>query len=84
MTTEDKFNFNFAENAGLRDRSGHVDIDSKLVSFLYQLMRDHLNCADVEELVQDSMHEGETKYTNGYLARYAEDVANRLTNDYRS
>jgi len=61
----------------LRDRSGEVCIDSKLVSFLYDLMRDHLPPGVVETLVQNASNPDVT-YTNGWLASYAEDLAKRL------
>jgi hypothetical protein len=61
----------------LRERSGSVNIKSRLVSFLYDLMRDHLTAGQVEELVRDSL-DIEVAYTNGHLAQYAWDLANRL------
>lgn len=61
----------------LREASGHIERDSKLISFLYELMRDHLPPGVVEKLVQDSQV-SECLYTNGWLALYAEDLANRL------
>lgn len=66
------------ENDALRKRSGTVKINSKLVSFLYELMRDHLPTGTVEEIVRASEQESEVIYTNGWLAQYAEDLANRL------
>jgi hypothetical protein len=65
------------ETDTLRERSGHIEMDSKLVAFLYELMRDHLPPGVVERLVQDSQI-SECLYTNGWLAKYAEDLANRL------
>lgn len=65
------------ENEALRQRSGIVNINSKLVSFLYELMRDHLPTGVVEELVRRS-EDPDVYYTNGWLAKYAEDLANRL------
>lgn len=67
------------EIEAMRERSGKVMIENKLVSFLYTLMRDYLPVADVETLVQNS-HSEPTLYTNGWLARYAEDLANRIEN----
>ena len=61
----------------IRERSGSVRIDSCLVSFLYQLMRDHLPTADVEDMVKKSC-DSDVLYSNGWLALYANDVANRL------
>lgn len=57
--------------------AGEVKIDSKLISFLYELMRDHLTPGKVEDLVRNSQI-APVLLTNGYLANYAEDLANRL------
>lgn len=62
----------------LRDRSGNIAINSRLVSFLYQLMRDHVPPGIVEQVLNQSEDEPQVTYTNGWLAKYAEDVANRL------
>lgn len=48
-----------------------------LVSFLYELMRDHVPPGVVEHLVITSPA-GLTTYTNGHLARYAKELADRL------
>lgn len=63
--------------AEMRDRSGTIRIKSHLVSFLYQLMRDHVPTATVEEIMLDSS-DPDVIYTNGWLALYAEDIAKRL------
>lgn len=62
----------------LREASGSVDINSRLISFLYQLMRDHVPPGTVEAIALDCNYQ-EVKYTNGWLARYAEDIAKRLS-----
>jgi hypothetical protein len=64
-------------NSELRLRSGEININDRLTSFLYELMRDHLPLGVVEKLVCDSM-ESDVAYTNGWLAKYAEDLAKRL------
>ena len=69
--------FKSEETVALRERSATVPINSRLVSFLYELMRDHLPAGIVEELVQASK-ESDVTYTNGWLAKYAQDLANRL------
>lgn len=61
----------------LRERSGSVTVNSKLVSFLYELMRDHVPQGILEKLVIESQT-SEVKYTNGWLASYAADIAKRL------
>ncbi len=67
------------ENQHLRQRSGNVTSDSNLVEFLYLLMRDHATPGVVEELVRITRKGGsDTLFSNGWLARYAEDVAQRL------
>jgi len=66
------------QNHALRTRSGEVIIDCPLTSFLYTLMRDHLPAGEVERLVRDSISNQAVAFTNGWLARYAEDATNRL------
>jgi hypothetical protein len=65
----------------MRKRSGNIVSDRKLVSFIYLLLRDYLPAADVEKAAMDSCYEEDakdTQFTNGWLAKYAEDLANRL------
>jgi hypothetical protein len=64
-------------NGEMRNRSGNVNASSRLTSFLYDLMRDHVTPGVVEELVRDSADK-EVSYTNGWLAQYAFDLATRL------
>lgn len=68
----------------LRERSGFVTINSHLVSFLYELMRDHITPGTVESLVRSSESDQDIVYTNGWLAKYAEDLANRLEDKMNS
>jgi len=65
------------ETAALYKRSGSVQINSKLVSLLYSLLRDYVQPGDMEKLVRECS-DGDVLYTNGWLAKYAEDLANRL------
>lgn len=62
----------------MRQRSGSIKINNRLISFLYELMRDHLPPGVIEEIVQASEDDPDVLYTNGWLAKYAEDLANRL------
>lgn len=64
-------------NKKLKEESGNVVDDTKLVLFLYSLLRDHLPAGVVEELVRDSQGIP-VEYTNGYLANYANNLADRL------
>ncbi len=69
------------QQTSLRERSGEVTSPDKLVSFLYTLMRDHLPAGVVEKILVEDVERcaGKTiEYSNGYLASYAQDVANRL------
>jgi len=68
-----------AQDQALFERSGKVFAATPLVSFLYDLMRDHLPPGTVERLVREAESPGTTTYTNGWLAMYAKDVADRLT-----
>lgn len=79
------------QDQALFERSGRSVGRSPLVSFLYDLMRDHLPAGVVERLVRDAVVVGEktphghwaTTYTNGWLAEYAKDLAARLTEGMR-
>lgn len=64
----------------LRERSGSVDTDSDLVSFFYELLRDHLSAGTVESIAINSKGYGEGKWqlTNGWTAKYAKDLVKRL------
>ncbi len=66
------------ENERLRECSGGVDSKDPLVAFLYILMRDHLPAGTVEELIRQHCCSPMMLFTNGWLAKYAEDVASRL------
>lgn len=68
-------------NDELRKRSGCVDSDDPLVSLLYSLLRDHMHPGTLEALVRQI--EGGaaglyTRFTNGWLASYAKDLADRI------
>lgn len=68
----------------LRKKSGSVKDSRLLVAFLYVLMRDHLPAGVVEgvllKLSNDNVEDTQHEYTltNGYLAKYAKDIADRL------
>lgn len=55
----------------------------KLVAFIYQLLRDHLPIGVVEETVREQERHGSATFvfTNGYTAKYAQEVADRLLVD---
>ena len=67
-------------NADLKLASGNVHSESKLVSFLYELMRDKLNPGAVQSILASVLAEEEDRhYCNGFLAQYAIYIANKLT-----
>lgn len=80
----DKLKLSDKINSDLRIRSGSIVKNKKLISFLYELMRDHMPTGKVEKLVKnieigyELNDEADTLYSNGWLAQYAEDLANRL------
>ena len=61
-------------SSGMRRKS----TKDPLVSFLYELMRDHVTPGVVEKVMSQTVPFTEHRLTNGYLADYAEDVAKRL------
>lgn len=77
MTPEEKNDAIIA----MRERSGNIRIDNSLVEFIYILVRDHLPLGVIEDILSENVCGAPVLYTNGWLARYAQDVAIRLTND---
>lgn len=72
-----------AINRRLREDSGSVDYSSSdwLTSFLYELMRDSAPPGAIERLVRNielESKDGDNLYSNGWLARYAKNLADRL------
>ena len=73
-----------SQNTDLRARSGSVDSSDPLVDFLYHLIRDHLPAGAVESIIQTQVFPEERKddcvseFCNGYVANYAQDIAERL------
>ena len=62
----------------LRERSGRVN-GNRLESFIYELLRDHIPSGQMEVVTRNSESKVVYRMTNGWLARYAKDVARRLT-----
>ncbi len=62
----------------MRERSGEIISESKLVGFLYILMRDHVPPGNVESIIRDVKDLKEYSFSNGWLANYAIDIADRL------
>lgn len=71
-----------SENEAMRARTGEVTDHRRLVAFLYLVVRDHVVPGAVEELLNDIAGvSGPFEFTNGHLARYAQDIAARLVDD---
>ena len=68
------------ENDLLRARSGTVKSKNRLVTVLYELMRDHLPAGTLETIIRDldGPNCDEFIFTNGWLASYAQDLAERI------
>lgn len=70
-------------NRNLREASGGTKDTRGLVAFLYELLRDHLPASKVEMLVRNSPTKDQPwQMTNGWLGRYAQDLAERLEGEY--
>jgi len=75
----DKTNNKYKEE--MLNRTGNVSSEDPLVGFLYILMRDHILPGDLEKIMLEHVTPSygcEASYTNGFLARYAKDIAERL------
>ena len=73
-----------AKTLRLRESSGRIKDTDPLVLFLYLLARDHLPVGAIEKVmgeVEIASVLGETIYTNGWLAQWAQDASKRLTNE---
>ncbi len=68
----------------MRERSGHVTHPTRLVAFLYCLIRDYVPPGIIEEIMLNQnidKDRGDTLYSNGWLAQYAIDLEKRLKKD---
>ena len=70
-------------NSRVREASGHVRYPASdwLTSFLYEVMRDVAPVGSIETVVRNLEREscdGDNIYTNGWLAHYAHNLAERL------
>lgn len=77
--------FRKQNNDELHRRSGEVSTDDPLTSLFYSLLRDHVQPGVLENLVREiefAKHEDMiiAKLSNGWLARYADDLAQRIRN----
>jgi hypothetical protein len=73
-----------AVNKDMRAKSGTVTDSRPLVVFLYSLARDYLPLTDIEDAIDNSFPpephpEARVIFTNGWLARWAQYSAERLT-----
>lgn len=71
---------NKKKNAIMFEASGRVENDSRLVEFLYLLMRDGVAPIDTIENLVSEVEDTEcgALFTNGWLANYAKYLASRL------
>ena len=71
------------ETDRMRNASGNVQDSRMLVAFLYALARDEVPIGKLEGLIDDlrraSRRIDAVTYTNGWLAQWAKDAADRLT-----
>jgi len=65
------------DNKRLETDSGNFSSDDRLVSFLYELMRDVVTPGKVEAMMRNSQ-ETPVNFSNGWLAKYSEYIAKRL------
>ncbi len=75
--------FKHRKTLEIRSASGTVTSKDPVVEFLYELMRDHVPPGVVESLVQASEEHRERNdntvvFSNGWLASYAINLAERL------
>ena len=61
----------------MRNDSGNFTSNDLITSFIYTLARDHLPIGIIEEILSTCDNE-KCLYTNGWLAKYAEEVSKKL------
>lgn len=66
------------DNDRLREVSGSINSNDKLVGFLYDLMRDHMPVGEIESIIRENETNKELCFSNGFLAKIALDMAERL------
>lgn len=72
-------------NLQMREASGRVNDPRPLVAFLYELARDEISLGALEDKLERITNlppekvPGPFMFTNGWLARWAQDAADRLT-----
>ncbi len=81
------------DNEDIRERSGSVYSVAGLVAYLYTRMSYHLTPGEVEQMMSTMVYHGLSKFgdecnckphaegfqfSNGWLAEYAKDIAQRL------
>jgi len=71
-------------NLRMREASGRVNDTRPLVAFLYNLARDEVTMGVLEDVLTRSIGDSEDAarpfmFTNGWLAQWAQDTADRLT-----
>lgn len=66
------------DKGDIHTRSGEVTTEDTLVAFLYLLLRDHVLPGDIETLMRNIAPHDRCLFSNGWLAQYAKDIAERL------
>jgi hypothetical protein len=62
----------------LRNKSGNISFRCGITEFIYVLVRDHMKISDIENLLLKHVNGKKNIYTNGWLAKYSNYVAERL------
>lgn len=74
-------------NLRMREASGRVNDGRRLVAFLYELARDEVPMGALEDIINRIAElpaekvPGPYLFTNGWLAQWAQDTADRLTEE---
>jgi len=77
-TYEKEHTDKFLDFNNISNESGNVVIKSRLVSFIYVLLRDYITPGKIEDIISNNTSNKRVKYSNGWLAKYAENISNRL------
>lgn len=65
----------------MRIKSGSINGKGLAQAFFYDLIKKYIPPGHIESIINENLDAHDFEYTNGWLAKYAEYIAERLTKD---
>jgi hypothetical protein len=76
--------FDEEKTEDLREASGAMGSENRLVCLLYLLMRDYVTPGEMEEMVRETEKHKSYNFSNGWLAKYAIHLQGRVENKFKN